>query len=364
MKYFSFLLVILFCASCSKSLEEKCFIQENENYFNGSEIEEPFKMEEIIKNKPDYLEITKLKKYRSFKIDSIESSNARYDLQKSERYLKDQDSLYSDFDDKFFNQFEYSFKQISGISKYALGRNGLGYWLLEIKNEKASAYFLGLSFSHYYFNKIQGSPIIQDGFLQLEGSLVKIVKVSGLPGYDDYSALDDGKLFKIKLEDLIKDSDQDGFNDIFENSFGLDLDKKDTDDDGIDDFHDHNPLFKSEKNKFTELYEVLISQHLGIVKENLDKMSYFILPYETDCDYFENIDPDAKVLIMPTEKSKQPYYVQVTDIFNGGYSKFKKDDKNPNLFYIHESGGGGIIDYSVEFKNEVWILKNVGGIVY
>ncbi|MDF2930831.1 MAG: hypothetical protein K0R36_162 [Chryseobacterium sp.] len=353
----------MFCFSCSKNLEERCFIQENEKYFNGFQIEEPFNIKEIIKNKPDYLEITKLKKYRSFKIDSIELRNTRYDLQKSERYWKDHDSIYSDFNDKFFNQFEYSFKQISGNSKYALGRNRLGYWLLEIKNEKASAYFLGLSFSHYYFNKIQGSPIVQDRFLRLEGSLVKIVKVPGLPGYDDYSALDDGKLFEIKLEDLIKDSDHDGFNDIFENSFGLNPNNKDTDGDGIHDFKDHNPLYKSEKNKFTSLYVNLINQHLGGIKENLYKMNYFFLPYKTDCDYFQQIDFEAKVLMMPTKKSVQPYYVQVTDIFNGGYSKIEKDDKNPNLFYIYESNNSGVTNYSAEFKNGVWFLKNIGGTI-
>jgi hypothetical protein len=49
-------------------------------------------------------------------------------------------------------------------------------------------------------NRIQQIPIIKDGFLQFEGSLVKIIKVAGLPGYDDYSAIEDGKLFKINLK--------------------------------------------------------------------------------------------------------------------------------------------------------------------
>ncbi|MBO6200556.1 MAG: hypothetical protein J6N74_02920, partial [Chryseobacterium sp.] len=119
----------------------------------------------------------------------------------------------------------------------------------------AKAYFLGLSFSHYYINEIQTEPMIKNGELQLQGSLVKIIKVGGLPGYDDYSAIDDGKLFRIKLSDLEKDSDKDGYNDIFEESFGLDPYSTDTDSDGIDDFNDLNPLFKSEKNKFTSLFQ-------------------------------------------------------------------------------------------------------------
>ncbi|AYN02120.1 hypothetical protein EAG08_19085 [Chryseobacterium sp. 3008163] len=362
MKYFFFLLLAVFCFSCSKSFEEKCFVNDDNKDIITYQEQKPYTILEIVQNKPQYLQIVSLKKFRSFKKDSMAYSKNFQTYQADEKYLNDQKTLFADFDEKFFGQFRYSSQQISDKISYTLGENALGYWLLEIKNNNPRAYFLGLSYSHYYFNKVQDSQIVKDDFLQIEGSFVKTASNFALRGRE-FTSIGDGKLFKIKLNDLTRDSDQDGYNDIFENSFGLDRNEKDTDGDGIDDFNDHNPLFKSEKNKFTELYEDLISQHLGIVKENLDKMPYFFLPYETDCDYFKNINPDAKVLIMPTDKSKQPYYVQVTDIFNGGYSKIKKDDKNPNLFYIHESGGGGIIDYSAEFKNRVWILKNIGGVV-
>jgi hypothetical protein len=39
----------------------------------------------------------------------------------------------------------------------------------------------------------------------------------------------------------MKDSDGDGYNDIFEKCFGLNPDNKDTDGDGINDFEDLNP---------------------------------------------------------------------------------------------------------------------------
>lgn len=95
----------------------------------------------------------------------------------------------------------------------------------------------------------------------MEGSLVKFVEAGGLPVYHDYSAIEDGKLFKISLKDLFKDSDKDGYNDIFEKSFGLNKNNKDTDGDGADDFNDLNPMFKSEKNKFVQLYEMLLPQY-------------------------------------------------------------------------------------------------------
>lgn len=357
-------LVLLFLAfSCSKTIEERCFIDENENHFDSYKEPKTYSVKDILENKPDYLQVISLKNFRSFKRDSLEAENLNNTLEKSEKYWKEQKALFADFEEKFFGQFLYSFKHTENNVKYALGRNGLGYWLLEIKNDKHSAYFLGLSFSHYQFNKLQQNPIVKDGSFQLEGSFVKIIKVPGLPGYDDYSAIEDGKLFKIKLEDLKQDSDDDGYTDIFENCFGLNPNDKDTDGDGINDFEDRNPLFKSEKNKFTALYESLVNQPLGGIRENLNKVDYFIMPFQSDCDYFQRINLEAKVLIFPEDKEQQPYYVRVTDVFNGGYSKIKKDKNNPNVFYIFESGGGGTTDYRVEFKNGKWIIENVGGTI-
>jgi len=354
MRYLFFLFLIV---SCSKSLEERCFITGDEKCFTSNEEPKAFTVKDILENKPDYLEIVNLKNFRSFKKDSLEGRDIRNTSEKDEKFFLDQKTLFADFDEKFFGQFHYSFKQIEGNVKYALGKNGLGYWLLEIKNDKPSAYFLGLSFSHYYFNNLQRNPIVKDGFFQIEGSLVKIASNFALRE-KEFSALEDGKLFKIRLEDLKKDADNDGYTDVFEKCFGLNSNDKDTDGDGINDFEDHNPLFKSEKNKFTSLYENLVNQPLGGIRENLDKMDYFIMPFESDCDYFQAINLEAKVLIFPEAKEKQPYYVRVTDVFNGGYSKIKKDSKNPNMFYINESG---MMDYSAEYKNGKWIIKNIGG---
>lgn len=355
---FLYLFVFTIFFSCMKSLEERCFVKDGEPFFEGYVQEDPFTVKQILDKKPDYLEIINLKKFRNFKQDSSDYRSIIYNFEANDKHWKGQKIMFADFDKYFFGQFEYSFKQNDGNVKYALGRNGLGYWLLEIKNNQPSAYFLGLSFSHYYFNKVQDAPIVKNGFFQIEGSLVKIIKV---PRHDDYSAIEEGKLFKINLKDLLKDSDKDGFNDIFEISFGLNPDNKDTDGDGVNDFKDHNPLFKSEKNKFTGLYEDLLSQHLGFVKDKLDKIPYFIVPYETDCDYFQKVNPEAKVLIMPVSKSKQPYYVRVTDIFNGGYSKIQKDKNDPERFYIHEWGDSSTNDYSTEYKNGKWIFKYIGG---
>lgn len=345
--------IFVLLISCSKSIEEKCFLKENDNYFKGYIEKKSFTVKQILDHKPDYLRITDLKKYRSFKQDSLEYKGNRY----SEDYWKQMETEYSDFNEKFLGQFYYSFKQTDGNVKYALGANNLGFWLLKIEKDKPSAYFLGLSFSHFYFNKFQQNPIVKDDFLQLEGSLVKIIKVPGLPGHDDYSAIQDGKLFTIDLKTLEQDSDEDGYNDIFEESFGLNPHNKDTDGDGITDFKDHNPLFKSEKSKFTDLYENLMSEHLGIVQEKLKDMSYFISAYKTDCEYFQKVNPEYKVLIFSENKDKQPYYVRSTAIFGTLYSLIQKDKNDPQKFYIYEAIGGSVNGYSAVWRNGKWVFN-------
>ncbi|MCT4328270.1 hypothetical protein [Elizabethkingia anophelis] len=342
-------LVLPLIFSCSKNIEDRCFVHKKDNKYENYKEEKPYTIQQILNEKPDYLEIENLKSYRSFKKDSTGLHSEQISINSNEReaYL----NQYSLLDKVFSNQFWHYQKQQVGNILYALGHNRQGYWLLKIENDKPSAYFLGLSFSHYYFNKVQKHPIIKGDYLQIEGSLVKIVKVTGLPGYDDYSAIEDGKLFKIKLKDLMQDSDQDGYNDIFEKSFGLNPNNKDTDGDGIADFNDMNPMYKSEKNKFSQLYEQIIQTNSGIL--NSTKQNYSFSIYHNDCDYFHQINPNFRVLFIPENKKRRTHYTRITDVTRGGISKIEKDEKNPNLFYITEFGGGADT-YSAEYKNGKW----------
>jgi len=347
--------ILAFLLSCSKNtIEDNCFIKKEEKLVYVEKV--PYTVKEILNEKPDYLQIIDLKNYRSFKKDSIEFRNGF-----SEEKSKTEREKYKLFNEKFSDYFSYSGKYQVGNILYALGRNELGFWLVKIENDKPSAYFLGLSFSHYYINDIQERPIIKDRFLQFEGSLVKIIKVPGLPGYDDYSAMEDGKLFKMKLEDLMKDSDQDGYNDIFEQTFALNPDNKDTDGDGINDFEDMNPLYKSEKNKFSELYTLLLPSYAGDL--DFKKSHYTFEVFQSDCDYFHQINPEIRVLFIPSNDKKKTYYTRITDVRRNGISKMKRDQNNPNRFYISKSGSSYENDYAAEYKDGKWILEIIGGIV-
>lgn len=356
MKYIGLFLFTLL-VSCTKNIEDRCFINAKDNTKYEYKEDNPYTVAQILKHKPEYLEIVNLAQYRNFKKDSIESDR----FWDNEEIWKAHKEEFKIFQEKFHDEFGFSSRQEVGNITYALGHNNLGYWLLKIQDNKPSAYFLGISFTHYYINKIQEKPIIKDGFLQLEGSLVKIIKVAGLPGYDDYSAMEDGKLFKINLKDLFKDSDNDGYNDIFEKSFGLNENNKDTDGDGVDDFNDLNPMFRSENNKFTQLYEMLLPQYSGI--ENFKSLHYSFEVFTSDCDYFHQINPSLRVLFLPENEEKQTYYTRVTDVVDHGVSKLKRDPKIPDYYYIDTWGSSYSNDYSVEFKDGKWILKMIGSTV-
>lgn len=359
MRYFFSVLVYVSLFSCSKTVEDRCFI-ENDKVAHYVE-KKPYTVRQILEEKPKYLSIINLKKYRNFKQDSIDSSPyVKISIEESEKKFREKEREFKNFKEKFSEQFSYFTKQEEGKIQYALAKNNLGYWLLKIENNKPSAYFLGLSFSHYYFNQTQESPIIKEGFFQAEGSLVEIVKMPGLPGYDDYTAMEDGKLFKITLTDLTKDSDHDGYNDIFEKSLGLNPTSKDSDGDGISDFDDLNPLFKSEKNKFTQLYELLLPSY-GV--EDLKGEHYSFTMYMSDCDYFHQISPEFRVLFVPEEEAKQTSYVKVTDVFREGISKIKRDKKDLNRFYITKWDNSSSSDYSAEYSKGKWKLNMVGGYI-
>lgn len=356
MKYLC-LSIFTVLVSCSHNPEERCFINANDKIQNEYKEEKPYGIQQILKHKPEYLEIVNLTQYRNFKKDSTEFRELFRNEEKWKAYAEE----FKIFEEKFQYEFQFSNRQEVGSAKYALASNRLGYWLLKIQDEKPSAYFLGLSFSHYYINKIQEQPMIKDGFLQLEGSFVKFVDAGGLPVYHDFSAIEDGRLFKINLKDVYKDSDNDGYNDIFEKCFGLNENNKDTDGDGVDDFNDLNPMFRSEKNKFVQLYEMLLPQYSGI--ENFRNRHYSFEVFRSDCDYFHQINPSIRVLFLPENKEKQSDYTRVTDVVNWGISKLKRDKKNPHQYYIDTWGRSSSDDYSAEFKDGKWILTNIRSIV-
>lgn len=123
-------------------------------------------------------------------------------------------------------------------------------------------YFTGLIMDHNYFFKPDSQyPLWKDGErLQIETDVRRMTKPTMLPdSYPVYETVKDNALLTLDLNEITKDSDGDGINDIeeikmlFTNPYS-----KDTDEDGINDFEDKNPRFKTPDNDFTKLWEGIL----------------------------------------------------------------------------------------------------------
>lgn len=351
MKKIAFLFVLLLF-SCEKSVEENCF---NENDAQNSSTEKKiYTAEEIIRYKPGYLQITHLKNIKTFKKDSLD--HAKLDLKNAE--LK-----YQDFKETFNNQFSYISYYETNNTKFAIAENNLGFWLLKISGRLHSAMFMGISFSQFHINSNQELPLIRNEYLQFEGSLVQIKNVPDLPTFHSYTLLKDQILFKIKLEDLERDSDNDGYNDVFEKSFGLNPIRKDSDGDGLDDLEDMNPLFISEQSKYSKLYEEIWNGTFTNFQPHPANTPFTFSTLETDCEYFQKINSKTRVLILPENFDKKTAYLQVTNVCHEGISKLKRNKNNPERFYFEKYDSGSITTYAAEFKNGKWLLEIIGEIV-
>lgn len=108
-----YFLVFLLLISCSETVEDRCFagLKDKLTYYREKK---SFTADQILKNKPDYLEIINLKKYRSFKQDSTESIH-RYDSDEvQEERWKAHQKEYKVFKESFSDQFSFSNKQQVG----------------------------------------------------------------------------------------------------------------------------------------------------------------------------------------------------------------------------------------------------------
>ena len=349
-----FLLVPLLILSCEKksesgekaqlSTEQQCFIlNEGANFV---EIVKPVPHPthaEILKNLPAHIHMKSLTDFKKFNYD-----------------LKITEALQS-AEDKYFGSEEYQqkfgewiaalpeFKYLSVQDQYALAKNKYGLWLVEKNKGDFKPYFLGLT-QNVYLTEFYGKDqkFLDNNQFSMKGTLVDIQRLSRIPMLPKYDVIKEGVQFTINLEDIKKDSDQDGFNDLFEKFIGLNSEAADTDGDGIADFIDPNPKFKSGTDKFTVMYETLVDHPKPPTK-------YSFVEILTNCDYFQAINPKhIKVLVYNTAE-QAPIKEDVLDhFFPGKYSKMKSYKGYPEVYFTDFSDETGDGTISAEFVNGKW----------
>lgn len=107
------------------------------------------------------------------------------------------------------------------------------------------------------------------------------------------------KTYKLSLNSMRKDTDHDGLSDLIEMRLGTDPDNPDTDGDGVDDYHDANPLAKPSSNA-----DVLMLQQIfnGIFNGRQSHIPVIVI---ADKRYWQEFHgTSSRVLCM----SKSSYY--------------------------------------------------------
>lgn len=355
MKVYLFLLPILLL-SCkkgettqqkeSKNTESQCFILSNGINYDETPTQVAIPThEEILKNLPKHIQIKPLPDFKKFSYDKKETAAMKA---KEKEYFES---------DEYKNQFKdwiaalAEFKYLSVNDNFALAINKYGLWLVEKINDQYKPYFLGLTQNVYlqdFYGKNQ--KFIQNNQFVMNGTLVDVQRLSRIPMLPKYEVIKDGVSFTINLDDVRKDSDKDGFNDLFENFIGLDPNSADSDGDGIPDFKDHNPKYKSENSKFTSMYELVVDQPAK-------NEQYSFTEVLTNCEYFQKINPKNLKVLMYNTSEKEPIKEDVLDLFfPGKYSKMKTYENYPEVYFTDFSDATGDGTISAEFIKGKWKL--------
>ncbi|WP_226065125.1 hypothetical protein [Kaistella polysaccharea] len=328
----------------TKTTEDQCFIL-NEG-INFDERVKPAAVptkEDILKTMPAHIKITSLPEFTSFNYD-----------QKNTEELQAKEKTYfasTEYQNKYKEIIQVlpDFQFLSEQENYTLAKNKYGLWIIEKINEEYKPYFLGLT-QNIYLPEVYGKDqkFIAENQFVMKGSVVDIQRLSRVPMLPKYEVIKDGVQFTINLDEVRKDTDQDGFNDLFENFIGLNPDLADTDGDGISDFEDSNPRYKTGSESFTSMYETLVDHGSG-------QTSYSFVEILTDCPYFQEINTNnIKVLVYNTEE-KIPLKDDVLDhFFPKKYSKMKKYKNYDDVYFTDFSDETGDGTISAQMKNGKW----------
>ncbi|MFC3158159.1 hypothetical protein SAMN05443633_11035 [Chryseobacterium arachidis] len=330
--------------------QENCFDDGQKHYRSGMgllDIKDT--LESILFNNPKHVKFKENKNNTSYEKDEMydfgDSASPTISIEKQTENKK----ITEKFSSFFNNQFSYIQFQKEKNSLYAVAQSSSGYWLLEIKNKKPKAYYIGFS-KNTYINRNQKEKFIQNNKLYLDGSFLT---VKSKIRFAEMEAVKDYLTFEVNLADIKKDSDNDGYNDFFEKLIYLNPQSKDTDGDGISDFDDLNPLHKSEKGKFISLYEEIIDLDASIYCNSENHYSFEL--YDSDCEYFQKVNPQKRRVLILSGTQAYQLNDDYRNLLGTFYGRIKNgsDEKTFYIPYFKKSSGGRII---AEYKNGKWSI--------
>jgi len=242
-------------------------------------------------------------------------------------------------------------------------------------------YYTGMEKNNNYFFKNNSQfPLWKDSHnLQIEADIVRMTRPLTFPhGGPEYEILKNNALVIINIDEITKDSDGDGLNDLEEKmEFFTDPLSKDTDNDGVSDLEDNNPKYKTIDNDFTKaLLAALYGEYdlvdnpdsltiefivnLKTFKEDfasqrkrynsssnntkksfLDMLQYHVMV--TNDENLRRTDTLGEKIIFLTSKEFSKYAQQsFSNLYVPVYSNlFKCDDKKDTYILIHNGVSRG-----------------------
>lgn len=275
--------------------------------------------------------------------------------------------------------------------------NAKYYLRISVNNGKTwKNYYTGMEKKNNYFFKNNSKfPLWKDSHnLQIEADIVRMTRPLTFPhGEPEYEVLRKNALVIININEIMKDSDGDGLNDLEEKMelFTNPL-SKDTDNDGVSDPEDNNPKYKTIDNDFTKaLLAALYGEYdlienpdpltiefivnLKTFKEDfasqmerytstsdnnkrsfLDMLQYNVIV--TNNENLRRTDTLGKKIIFLTSKEFSKYIQQsFNNLYVHSYSKLLKcDDKKDTYILIHNGVSRGET-YVIKRIPEGWNIK-------
>lgn len=276
-------------------------------------------------------------------------------------------------------------------------RFGSGYWLAFSDNGGKSwnLQYTGLSEkNNFVFKKNSKLPLWKDeNHIQIESDIVRMIDPMGHPVPPEYELVRDNALVIMDIEEIMKDTDKDGINDITERKLFLNPNSSDTDNDGFSDNEDTNPRFRSKTSEFTILYEGLLYgnyelkgkgffeefeidlQHPQLVKTEemvqkmnesemdllaMDDVFSTISMIVTDDENLQQINPPDEKIIILTKKEYEDYKKQnASQIIQKNISPLFKCDSSKDTYLLRTSASYSGQTYKIIRTKKGWKVKTI-----
>lgn len=285
-------------------------------------------------------------------------------------------------------------KKVKGILYVAKNK----YYLRMSKDDGKTwkNYFTGLKArDNYFFKSNSKYPLWKDNnHIQVEADVVRLTRLPSFPSHPEpeFETIKNNALVTLNIKEIMKDSDQDGFNDLEELDLFTNPKSKDTDNDGIIDSEDHNPKYKSVNNDFTKLVQAILYGDYTFLEDSDPYLNEFIINLNTfeedikkqredmksysskdpknfldsfdfkvlvsDDENFRRIKPFEEKIIFLTSKEFQEHIQSASlNSYALHYSKIFKCDEKENTYILVFNGITRGESYLITKIPEGWRVK-------